>query len=67
MYASLREALGITAKQDGYRWQPFGRKELSGGGPGAVDPSYETFCKLVGEVFGPDSEAAQRVAFKQSQ
>jgi hypothetical protein len=63
MYAKLREALGIEPSQDGYRWQPFGRKELSWGGPHAMDPSYDGFCKLVGKVFGPESEAAQREAF----
>ena len=44
----------------------FRARELSGGGPNAADPDNDEFCKLVGRVFGPETEAAQGEAFKGS-
>lgn len=66
MYTAIREALGISPAQDGYRWQPFRRDELPLGEPHSPYPTDEEFCALVGQVFGPESEAAQREALRES-
>lgn len=65
MYTAIREALGISSAQDGYRWQAFRPDELPL--PVTPDPPiYDTFCTLVGQAFGQESEAAQREALRKS-